>query len=152
MSLFLRSNTPTVVSKAQVRIVRFPPCPFEDFLTHMNESSSPEWVWSYMEMCARFGVLHSSQDACLLARPVNSAIPEADIQAFNDLDPNHPLASSGLTDQHDTWHILYASGNPTDFFDLCPYELPKLSWYRMGGDSELKTYDFHRIKSRYHGK
>lgn len=118
----------------------------------MNASGAPEWVWSFIEMCSRFGVCYSSPDNTLLARPVNSAIPEADLAAFNDLDPNHALASSGLTEDYDTWHILYASGDPSFFFELCPYELPKLSWHRNKGTDRIKTYDFQRIKARFHGK
>jgi len=134
------------------RVIDFPPCPFQNFLEHMSASGAPEWVWSFIEMCSRFGVCYSSPDNTLLARPVNSAIPEADLAAFNDLDPNHALASSGLTEDYDTWHILYASGDPSFFFELCPYELPKLSWHRNKGTDRIKTYDFQRIKARFHGK
>jgi hypothetical protein len=118
----------------------------------MNESGCPEWVWSFIEMCSRFGVFYSSPENTILARPVNSAISEADLAAFNDLDPNHALASSGLTEDYDTWHILFANGQPSFFFELCPYELPKLSWHRNKGSDRLKTYDFQRIKARFHGK
>ena len=140
------------MSGTSTRVVDFPPCPFQSFLEHMSGSDCTKWTWSFIEMCARFGVFYSSPEDTILARPVNSAIPEADLLAFNDLDPNHELASSGLTDQHDTWHILYASGDPWFFFELCPYELPKLSWHRNKGSEKLKTYDFDRIKSRFHGK
>jgi hypothetical protein len=136
----------------ETRLVEFPPCPFEDFLMHMNGSDSSQWTWSFIEMCARFGVFHSSPQGMILARPVNSEISELDLLAFNDLDPNHPLTSTGLTESPDTWHILYASGVPSFFFSLCPYELPKLSWHRRGGESKLKTYDFQSIKARFHGK
>ena len=136
----------------QPRLVEFPPSPFGGYLEHMNNSGCPEWVWSFIEMCGTFGVLHSTPTDILLARPVSSAIPEDDLLAFNDLDPNHPLASSFLTKPHDTWHILYASGDTSLFFDLCPYELPFVSWHRNKGDGSLRVRDFQRLKKRFHGK
>ena len=136
----------------QVRLVEFPPCPFESFLYHMRESQGDRWTWAFIEMCSRFGVFHSSPENCILARPVNSKLDEDDLLAFNDLDPNHELASSGLTSQHDTWHILYASGDPSFFFDLCPYELGYVSWHRNKGDERLKLYDFQTVKRRIYGK
>lgn len=136
----------------EVRYVELPPCPFEDFLKHMNNSKSQKWTWTFIEMCARFGIFHSSPEMVILARPVNSKISEEDMVAFNDLDPNHELASTGLTDKHDTWHILYASGDPSSFFDLCPYELEFVSWHRNKGDESLKRVNFQRFKQRFHGK
>lgn len=136
--------------KPKSRIVDFPPCTFEDFLTHMNSDLS-EWTWSFIELCARFGVFYSSPTRTILARPVNSQIPEDDLMAFNDLDPNHELASLGLTDQHDTWHILYASGELSQFFGLCPYKLKFVSWHRNKGNKRLKLYDFKKLKNRING-
>lgn len=134
---------------SETRVIDFPPCPFEDFLKHMNDSDSSEWTWSFMEMCARFGVVFSSPEHTLLARPVNSALSDDDLLAFNDLDPGHPASSLGLTEKHDTWHILYASGDPRFFFSLCPYPLPYVSWHRQKGSKEIRRYDFNTIKSRY---
>lgn len=138
--------------ESETRIVEFPPCPFEDFLTHMERSDSSKWTWTYIEMCSRFGFFHSSPSGTILARPVNSSISEDDLSAFNDLDPNHELASTGLTDQHDTWHILYASGDPTDFFDLCPYDLPKISLHRNKGSDKLRVHNFQHLKNKLHGR
>jgi hypothetical protein len=139
------------MSEPKTRLVDFPPCPFEDFLTHMNRSDSPEWTWTFIEMCARFGVFHSSPANTILARPVNSSIGEDDLLAFNDLDPDHPLAFTGLTNAHNTWHILYASGDPSFFFSLCPYELPFVSWHRNKGNRRIKQHDFQTIKKQFHG-
>ena len=136
---------------SETRIIDFPDCPFQQFLTHMNQSDSPEWTWTFIEMCARFGVFYSSPDTTLLARPIDSSIAEEDILAFNDIDPSHPLGSSGLTRTPDTWHILYASGDPSAFFDLCPYELPFISWHRNKGDKRLRTTNFQHLKQRFHG-
>ena len=136
----------------EARYAEFPPCPFEDFLNHMNNSESEKWTWAFIEMCSRFGVFHSSPEGVVLARPVNSEIPEEDLMAFNDLDPDHELASTGLTGKHDTWHVLYASGDPSSFFDLCPYELKFISWHRNKGTKNLKRTNFKRLKQRFHGK
>lgn len=132
----------------ETRLVELPPCPFEDFLLHMNQSDSSEWTWTFIEMCSRFGVFHSTPGSILLARPVNSELPEKDLLAFNDLDPNHE--STALTFPPDTWHILYASGSPSEFFDLCPYPLEFVSWYRHGGEGKLKTHSFNRLKKHFH--
>ena len=102
-----------------------------------------------MEMCAQTGVFYSSPTNTLLARPVNSMIAEDDLLAFNDLDPQHTLASTGLTVQHDTWHILYASGDPSFFFSLCPYELPFVSWHRNKGRENLRIHNFQNLKARW---
>lgn len=131
------------------RVAEFLDCPFQQFLQHMTDTGSSEWVWSYVEMCSRFGVFHSSPTATLLARPVNSAIGEADLSQFNDLDPDHELASSGLTAAHDTWHILYGHGDPSFFFSLCPYPLESVSWHRNKGSDRLRTHNFQRLQARY---
>lgn len=140
------SNTP------EPRVIDFPPCPFEDFLLHMGTIGATEWTWTFIEMASRFGVFYSSPENCLIARPVNSKILADDLRAFNDLDPNHELASSGLTQDHDTWHILYASGDPAFFFDQAPYELPFVSWHRNKGNKRLKVHSFQKIKLQFHGK
>ena len=138
---------------SNARVIDFPPGGFDDFLRHMAaDSTSAAWTWSYIEICARVGVFYSSPENTLLARPVNSAIPEEDLRAFNDLDPTHALASTGLTDRHDTWHILYASGDPSFFFDLCPYPLEKVSWHRAKGNDKLRTHSFQQLKKRFHDK
>lgn len=134
----------------EVRIVELPPCPFEDFLLHMNENHEGKWTWAFVEMCARFGVFHSTPETTLLARPVSSRLSVDDLTAFNDLDPGHELASD-LTLEHDTWHVLYASGDLSAFFDFCPYELPFVSWHRNKGVDVLRRYDFQTIKRRTHG-
>lgn len=138
--------------RPETRIVDFPPCDFQNFLQHMADCDGMEWTWSYIEMCSRFGLFHSSDSGVILARPINSKIPESDIAAFNDLDPNHELASLSLTKESDTWHILYASGDPLYFFDLCPYELEFISWHRNKGNNRLKRYKFNKIKDKFHGK
>ena len=142
----------TETLEENTRYVVLPPCPFEDFLLHMNNSEASAWTWTFIEMCSRFGVFHSSPEGTLLARPVNSKIPESDLLAFNDIDPNHELASTGLTDKPDTWHILYASGDPSFFFSLAPYELEFVSWHRNKGNKQLKLHKFQTIKKRFHGK
>ena len=118
----------------------------------MHESGASEWIWTFVEMSARFGVFHSCPRGTILARPVNSSIDKDDLLAFNDIDPEHALASTGLTDQHDTWHILYASGDPSFFFGLCPYDLEFISWHRNKGNKRLKTHDFNTIRERFHGQ
>ena len=128
-----------------------PPCPFGDFLSHMADSGASNWTWSFIEMCAIHGFIHSCPRGTILARPVNSEIDSEDLMAFNDLDPEHPLASTLLTDQYDTWHVLYASGDPTFFFSLCPYDLEFISWHRNKGNKRLKTHDFQTIRKRFHG-
>ena len=124
---------------------------FEDFLAHMNECNAQDWTWSFIEMCARFGIVYSTPECTLLARPYNSKISEEDLMSFNDVDPNHELALSGLTDKHDTWHVLYASGEPSLVFDHCPYELPYISWHRNKGSRTLKKYKYKQLKNRLHG-
>ena len=136
---------------SETRIVPLPPCSFEDFLNHMSEADAAEWTWSFIEMCSRFGIFHSCPRGTILARPVNGAIPQADLLEFNDIDPEHALASSGLTDQHDTWHVLYASGDPSFFFNLCPYDLEFISWHRNKGNKRLKTHKFKKIREKFHG-
>lgn len=133
------------------RIIPQPPCPFGDFLTHMGESGGAKWTWSFVEMCSLFGIFHSCPRGTVLARPVNGAIASEDLLAFNDLDPEHPASSTGLTGPHDTWHVLYASGDPQFFFSLCPYDLKFISWHRNKGDKRLKTHDFQTIRKRFHG-
>jgi len=135
----------------ETRIVPLPPCNFEDFLLHMKDSGASEWTWTFVEMCARFGFFHSCPRGTILARPVNSAIDKDDLLAFNDIDPGHALASTGLTDRHDTWHVLYASGDPSFFFSLCPYDLEFISWHRNKGNKRLKTHNFNTIRERFHG-
>lgn len=136
----------------ETRVVDLPPCAFEDFLLHMNTAEIPEWTWTFIEMAARFGVCYSSPENTIIARPVNSTIGVGDLMAFNDIDPDHPLSLSGLTKQHDTWHILYASGSPSFFFSLCPYELEFLSWHRNKGDDNLRTYKFQKMKDHFYGR
>ena len=137
---------------SNARLVELPGGPFEDFLLHMSNNGDAAWTWSYLEMCARFGILYSSPEHTLLARPVNLAIPAEDLRAFNDLDPTHALASTGLTDRHDTWHIIYACGNPSFFFDLCPYDLEHVSWHRNKGNEKLRVHNFQKVKKRFHDK
>ena len=134
------------------RTVNWPPCPFEGFLQHMSDCEGAEWIWTFVEVCSRFGVYHSGPNGVILARPVNSAISEEDLAAFNDLDPETEVGSSGLTNHPDTWHILYASGTPALFYSLCPYELENISWHRNKGSDKLKTYNFQNIKRRLNGK
>lgn len=129
----------------------FPPCAFGDFLQHMRDEDGTAWIWSFMEMTARFGVFYSSPENTIMARPVSSKLSEDDLMSFNDLDPNHPVSSSGLTSEPDTWHILYASGDPRFFFTLCPYPLPYLSWHRNKGGRRLRRYPFDKLKSSFHG-
>lgn len=130
-------------------ILDMPPCPFEDFLNSMEENGAGRWVWSYMEFCARLGVLHAEPGRFILARPVNSEIPMDDLACFADIDPER-YANRELTEAHDAWHIVYASGGIEDFFSLSPYELPKLIWQRDNG--RVRIYDYQKIKSKIHGK
>jgi hypothetical protein len=134
------------------RAVEWPPCPFQEFMQHMVDSDGPEWVWTFVEVCSRFGVYYSGPDGIMLARPVNSAIPQDDLNAFNDLDPGTEIGTSDLTKHPDTWHILYGSGSPALFYSLCPYELENVSFHRNKGNGKLKTYNFKNFKRRIHGK
>ena len=134
------------------RSVKWPSSPFDDFMDHMSACEGADWIWSYVEVCSRFGVFYSDPGAIMLARPVNSAISEEDLRAFNDLDPESDVGSLGLTKHHDTWHILYASGTPALFYSLCPYELEKVSFHRNKGNDKLKTYNFKNFKRRIYGK
>jgi hypothetical protein len=129
-------------------ILDLPECPLADFLTFMSDIGAPEWVWSYMEMCGRFGMLHAEPSRFMLARPVNSAIPIDDLNCLADLDPAR-YPDRELTNTHDAWHILFASGGIEHFFDLAPYELPKLIWQR-DGKGGARIYDFQRIKKLIH--
>ncbi len=133
------------------RIIEMDAGHFQNFLLHMTDTGAANWTWTFIEMSARLGVLHSSEQGVLLARPVNSAIPEEDLLAFNDIDPEHPLSQSSLTHEHDTWHILYASGDPAHFFDLAPYELEFVSWHRNKGNARLRKHKFNTIKDKYNG-
>lgn len=135
------------VSEEQV-IVDLPDCPFTDFLAFMAEAGSSKWVWSYVEMCGRLGMLHSEPTRFLLARPVNSAIPIDDLNCLADLDPKR-YPDRELTQAHDAWHIVYASGDIGHFFDLAPYELPKIIWQRTGS-GEARILDYQKVKNKVH--
>lgn len=132
-------------------VVDLPDCPFTDFLAFMAEIGASKWVWSYLEMCGRLGMLHSEPSRFLIARPVNSAIDIDDLNCLADLDPER-YPDRELTRAHDAWHIVYASGGIEHFFDLAPYELPKLIWQRDGRGG-ARVYDYQRIKHLiHHGK
>jgi hypothetical protein len=134
------------------RAVKWPSCHFSDFLQHMSDSGGPEWTWTWIETCSRFGVYYSGPEGILLARPVHSSLSEQDLMEFNDLDPESDKCTLDLTSDPDTWHILYGAGNPALFYDLCPYELEKVSFHRNKGPEKLKTYNFKQLKRRIHGK
>lgn len=134
---------------SETRIAEFPPSPFATFLEFMVREKAVDWVWSYIEMTSRFGVFHADSNNVILARPVDSRISNKHLSVFNDLDPNHWLNKSGLTYKHDTWHILYAHGDPRYFFALCPYPLPFLSWHRQRGSGKLRKYPFDTVKAKF---
>ncbi len=138
---------------SETRIREFPASPFGDFLAYMSDVGASDWVWTYIEMCSRFGIFYSTPSEILMARPIHSSTSEEDALLFNDLDPEHHeyARCSALTHKLDSWHIIYASGSPASFFKLCPYELPFVSWHRNKGSKRLRTYSFNTLRTRFHG-
>lgn len=124
--------------------------PFGDFLAFMAHSGASDWVWHYLEACARVGVVHAEPGSFLLARPVNSRLPIDDLNALMDLSPEH-YPDRSLAEDHDAWMILYASGDILRFFRLAPYPLQHLLWQR-DGRAPVRIYDFQKMKDRIHGK
>jgi hypothetical protein len=94
--------------------------PFGDMLAFYGAS---EWIWRYMEICAKEGILYSDPTTFIMARPVDSSV---DIEILNTLQD---VENQGLTD---AWYILYASGNLSHFLDKAPFHLPKIMWQRNG--------------------
>ena len=124
--------------------------PFGDMLNFYDSVSCGHAIWPLMEVCARRGVLFSSPEAFIMARPVNSTIPELDIINLKDLHPDYQ--NIGLTDAYDAWHVIYASGDLRHFFDKATHPLPFVLWQR-NGVGKLKRYSFNKIKQKiHHGK
>jgi hypothetical protein len=121
-----------------------PVSPFGDFLAHMAEMGAGEWVWPVMDICSRYGVFCADERRCMVARPVDSSFPIGVLNDFRDLEPDGDYL---LTMEPDAWHIVYASGDIRNFFDLAPYELPKLIWQR-NGEGQARIYDYQRTKKK----
>ena len=138
---------------SETRIREFPASPFGDFLAYMSDVGASEWVWSWIEMTSRFGVCHMTATDILLARPVHSSTSEEDLLMFNDVDPEHEeyARTCALTERVDTWLILFASGSPSSFFNLCPYPLEQIAFHRNKGNRRLKLYNFNTLRKRFHG-
>ena len=120
--------------------LEFPRTGFTRFLDSMAEH--PEATWTFIEMCAQTGVFYSTPSNTIMARPVSSSLTSEALLGFVDL-------TTPLTSPHDCWHILYASGDPRFFFDLCPYELPFVSWHRNKGRGNLRRYKFQKLRARW---
>lgn len=67
------------------------------------------------------GYVHSTPQAFVMARPVDSRAEEALI-----LDPWHAFPRA----QQDAWLIWLAAGDLAPFLRLFPYELPRLGWQK----------------------
>jgi len=139
---------------AEVANPEWRPVPFGDFLAFMSQQGVSEWVWPLIEACARHGVFHSDSSRCILARPVNSAIPIDTLNALGDLDPA-TFPDRQLANRHDAWLIVFAGSADPDtlaaFFTLAPYDLPFLIWQRNGRDP-VKRYPFNQVRKRIHGR
>ena len=124
--------------------VGHPATPFGDFLNMMAEMGAAEHVWATIDICARYGGFYADETRCLIARPVDSSIGIHTLNGFGDLVA--PLVDEMKVD---AWFILYAVGGINSFFELAPYELPRLVWQR-DGQGDAKIYDFQKIKHRVH--
>lgn len=123
--------------------------PFGDMLNFYASTNGGYAIWPLMEVCGRKGALFSSPDAFIMGRPVNSTLPDEDIVNLKDLHPEYE--DIGLTDAHDAWHVIYASGDLRHFFDKAPYPLPYVLWQR-DGVGKLRRYKFNTIKRKIHGQ
>jgi|TARA_R110000764_G_scaffold16146_10_gene45379 hypothetical protein len=124
-------------------------CAFGDMLQFYAYHEITDWIWHHIDACARHGLVHSDKDTFMMARPVDSSIPVDDLNALLDLSSTDQ--KSELTSKHDAWHIVYASGGLTKFFDKAPYPLPKVMWQR-DGSGPARIHSFNNIKKRIHGK
>jgi len=128
------------------------PPPWSTYLIMMDEAGMNEWVWAYIDVCSRHGVFHADGEGILLARPVNSTIPIEWLNELADLrDEPHSHFSPELASQHDAWHVIFAAGEMSQFFELAPYPLPKVVWQRDGRPT-TKIYNFDQLKGRIHAK
>jgi hypothetical protein len=123
--------------------------PFGDMLEFYANNNITDWIWHHMDAAARHGLLYSDKDTFLMARPVNSKIPVDDLNALLDLSSDYE--KSELTYDHDTWHIMYASGRINYFFDKAPYVLPNVMWQRNGKGAS-KIHSYNKVKKRIHGE
>ena len=123
----------------------FTPSPFGEMLNFYAEQSATDSIWPYMEVCGRTGLLYSDATTFIMARPVDSSLPIEDLNSLRDTLPDYK--TSGLTD---AWHIIYASGDISQFVDKAPYPLPNVMWQRNGGSS-VKIFSFNKLKKRTHG-
>ena len=126
-----------------------PLCPFGDMLDFYAGINRAECIWPYMEVCGRHGLLYSDSRTFIMARPVDSSLPLEDLNSLADLSPEYQKRE--LTCDHDTWHIIYASGKISDFIGKAPYPLPKVMWQRDSGGS-ARIHSFNKLKNRTHGK
>lgn len=128
--------------------------PFGNFLDFYHDVGG-NWLWMAIEVASREGVFHSDPLCCIVARPVNSRVPIADLNIFADREPEYQIPrayegeETGLPSAHDAWHIIYASGDIRRFFQLATHDLPKLIWQR---DNEPlpRIYDYARTKRLIH--
>lgn len=122
---------------------------FGDMLQFYAHHEITDWIWHHIDACARHGLFYSDKDTLLMARPVDSSLPIDDLNALLDLSPGYK--KSELTPKYDAWHIIYASGKITEFFNKAPYPLPKVMWQR-DGNGPARIYSFNYTKNRIHGK
>ena len=124
--------------------------PFGNFLDAFADYS--HWVWPAVAICSTHGFFSADKNRCILARPVNSRVPINDLACYADLEMEYRIPAEcggGLTSDHDAWHIIYASGDLRSFFELAPYDLPKLIWQR-DCKGPARIYNFSTIKRRIH--
>lgn len=98
-----------------------------------REHGDDKWsedLWLY----SRLGIVHLSDDFCIMARPVHKDWDEHDII-------NAKL--SDLTADHNMWHIHVATGTLSRILAIMPYPLPWASFQRNGG--KLKYYNLNKI-------
>ena len=130
------------MEKEVVDLAPHPISPFGDFLAYMAEIDAADWVWTIIDICSRYGGFYADEKRCLIARPVDSRTSIDDLNGFYDLEPDR-IESMEV----DAWFILYASGDLGAFFELAPYDLPRLVWQR-DGIGNARVYDYHKFKSK----
>jgi hypothetical protein len=128
------------MDKEIVEISPHPVSPFGDFLAYMAEIGAADWVWTIIDICSRYGGFYADEKRCLIARPVDSRVSIHDLNGFYDLENVEDM-------EVDAWFILYASGDLGSFFELAPYDLPRLVWQR-DGIGKARVYDYHKFKSK----
>jgi hypothetical protein len=128
------------MDKEIIDVSPHPVSPFGNFLAYMAEKDSSDWVWAVIDICSRYGGFYADETRCLIARPVDSRRSIDDLNGFFDLDDVDTM-------EVDAWFILYASGDLGAFFELAPYDLPRLVWQR-DGIGNARVYDYNKFKSK----